>query len=348
MMAPVQREKSVRRSGRVVEGDGLENRSAKAPGVRIPPPPPSQRRDQARTAPARARCSNSTGCCCCHDAKFPSATACIAGAPVRGSWWGHPKGKLIYETLSRMEDTVAWAKLVLGKETLVHRRLWPALVAAAESRQDWQLRGLKADAKRLLQRVRAGRPSAPRGPAGDGPQAAAVATELERRLLARGASEHTPSGHHARFLETWGAWAGRTASGGASCPTRPRRSQALSAPVLAWAGEGRRPPGLAPLARPAADRAAPLRRPARSTIVGREFWRGGREAEGGGLLNRYTAQKLYRGFESLPLRNFCRARRAATGAPSPTRISASLSSMRSPETSTTIFSSWPVNANGAR
>jgi hypothetical protein len=25
----------------VVEGDGLENRSAKAPGVRIPPPPPS-------------------------------------------------------------------------------------------------------------------------------------------------------------------------------------------------------------------------------------------------------------------------------------------------------------------
>ena len=30
---------SIRRSGRVVEGDGLENRSAKAPGVRIPPPP---------------------------------------------------------------------------------------------------------------------------------------------------------------------------------------------------------------------------------------------------------------------------------------------------------------------
>jgi hypothetical protein len=26
----------------VVEGDGLENRSAKAPGVRIPPPPPTK------------------------------------------------------------------------------------------------------------------------------------------------------------------------------------------------------------------------------------------------------------------------------------------------------------------
>ena len=30
----------VRRSGRVVEGSGLENRRAQAPGVRIPPPPP--------------------------------------------------------------------------------------------------------------------------------------------------------------------------------------------------------------------------------------------------------------------------------------------------------------------
>ena len=29
---------------------------------------------------------------------------------------------------------------------------------------------------------------------------------------------------------------------------------------------------------------------------------GGREAEGGGLLNRYRVEKPYRGFESLPLR----------------------------------------------
>ena len=31
-------------------------------------------------------------------------------------------------------------------------------------------------------------------------------------------------------------------------------------------------------------------------------WSGGREAEGGGLLNRCTVEKPYRGFESLPLR----------------------------------------------
>ena len=44
-------------------------------------------------------------------------------------------------------------------------------------------------------------------------------------------------------------------------------------------------------------------------------WRGGREAEGGGLLNRYTAQKLYRGFESLPLRPNSGGLRASTDAP---------------------------------
>ena len=32
-------------------------------------------------------------------------------------------------------------------------------------------------------------------------------------------------------------------------------------------------------------------------------WRRGREAEGGGLLNRYTGLNLYRGFESLRLRS---------------------------------------------
>lgn len=38
--------------------------------------------------------------------------------------------------------------------------------------------------------------------------------------------------------------------------------------------------------------------------------RGGREAEGGGLLNRYSAQKRYRGFESPPLRWVCVAKGA--------------------------------------
>ena len=174
-----------------------------------------------------------------HDAKLPSATACIAGAAIRGSWWGHAKGKLIFETLNRMEDDVAWAKVVLGKETLVHRRLWPALVAAAESGQPWQTRDLKADAKTLLRRVRLGKPVQT--------DAKRAANELERRLLARSYTEHKPSGRHVRFLETWSAWARRSGIAAADLPAAADAIQALSAPVMAWLeGQGRRPPGLLP------------------------------------------------------------------------------------------------------
>ena len=183
-----------------------------------------------------------------HDAKFPSATACVAGEPVRGSWWGHAKGKLIYETLTRIEDDVAWTKVVLGKESLVHRRLWPALVAAAESGQGWQTSGLEADARQLLRRVREGRPVRIAGAsAGPGRKLAAVATDLERRLLARGYTEHTPSGRHVRFLETWRAWARRSGIARADWPGAAEAIQALSAPVTAWPwANGRRPPGLLP------------------------------------------------------------------------------------------------------
>ena len=229
----------------MVEGDGLENRSAKAPGVRIPPPPPSE----AEILAAQRRLERLLerhGLLLCDDAKLPSATACIAGAPVRGSWWGHEQGKLIYETLTRIIDTVAWPKLVLGKETLVHRRLWPALVAAAESRQDWQLRGLKPDARLLLGRIRRGRPvRTDETPPATGRKLAVVATELEQRLLARSTSEHTPSGHHVRVIETWGAWAKARGIAARDRPGTPAALEALSAPVLEWT-DGRKPPGLLP------------------------------------------------------------------------------------------------------
>src|SRR5689334_19139778 len=73
-----------------------------------------------------------------HDGLLPSATRCVAGVPIRGSWWGHPAGKLIYEALQRVEADIARVKLVAKKSTLVHRRLWPALAAVARARAPWQ------------------------------------------------------------------------------------------------------------------------------------------------------------------------------------------------------------------
>ena len=63
----------------------------------------------------------------------PTLTHAIAGEPIRGSWWGHPEGKRIFAVLQAVtqDPDVLVCRLVDGKITLVHRRLWPALAAAA-------------------------------------------------------------------------------------------------------------------------------------------------------------------------------------------------------------------------
>ena len=64
----------------------------------------------------------------------PRLTEVIAGEPIKGSWWGHPKGQQIFailEAVTESEDVLV-CRLVKGKITLVHRRLWPALVRLAD------------------------------------------------------------------------------------------------------------------------------------------------------------------------------------------------------------------------
>jgi hypothetical protein len=64
----------------------------------------------------------------------PTLAHAIAGEPVRGSWWGHPKSHAIFHVLEAVYDSphVLVCKLIGGKVTLVHRRLWPALVRLAD------------------------------------------------------------------------------------------------------------------------------------------------------------------------------------------------------------------------
>lgn len=63
----------------------------------------------------------------------PSLAAVIAGGPIRGSWWSHPKSREIFAVTRaiRESDDVLVCRLVEGRVTFVHRRLWPALVRAA-------------------------------------------------------------------------------------------------------------------------------------------------------------------------------------------------------------------------
>jgi len=63
----------------------------------------------------------------------PSLAEAIAGESVRGSWWSHPKGREIFAVTRAIRDSdeVLVCRLIKGKVTFVHRRLWPALVRAA-------------------------------------------------------------------------------------------------------------------------------------------------------------------------------------------------------------------------
>lgn len=59
----------------------------------------------------------------------PRLVEAVAGGPVRGSWWAHPDGRRIFAVLQAVTHSpeVLVCRLVDGKVTLVHRRLWPAL-----------------------------------------------------------------------------------------------------------------------------------------------------------------------------------------------------------------------------
>lgn len=139
-----------------------------------------------------------TGLLFLHDAKKPSLTAMMAGEPIRGSWWGHPAGRRIFQVASALEDggQVLFVPLLSAKVTLVHRRLWPALVSVAESRARWQLDPLTPRAVELLAEVdRTGRVRA------SGPSSKALA----RALLVHAEQVHTAGGSHATELVSWPA-----------------------------------------------------------------------------------------------------------------------------------------------
>jgi hypothetical protein len=71
----------------------------------------------------------------------PNLAEAIAGGPIRGSWWGHTKGKEIFRAADAICESpnVLVCKLIGGKITYVHRRLWPALVKLAPRFREEQL-----------------------------------------------------------------------------------------------------------------------------------------------------------------------------------------------------------------
>ena len=66
--------------------------------------------------------------------QVPSLAHAIAGGTIRGSWWAHARSHEIFALTRAVRDNpdVLVCRLVGGKITYVHRRLWPALVRLAD------------------------------------------------------------------------------------------------------------------------------------------------------------------------------------------------------------------------
>jgi len=64
--------------------------------------------------------------------RVPTFVDFVAGERVT-RWWSHPKSQLIFSLTRAMRDSpdVLTCRLIDGKITYVHRRLWPALVKIA-------------------------------------------------------------------------------------------------------------------------------------------------------------------------------------------------------------------------
>jgi hypothetical protein len=59
-----------------------------------------------------------------------SLAEAVAGEPISGNWWGHERRGEIFRATRHVRDwdEVLVCRLLSGKVTYVHRRLWPALV----------------------------------------------------------------------------------------------------------------------------------------------------------------------------------------------------------------------------
>lgn len=151
------------------------------------------------------------------DAKLPSLASMVAGGPIHGSWWAHPASHEIYRALgelSRRPDVLV-VKLIEGKNTLVHRRVWAELVAIAAAGEPWQFAGLSPGARRLYQRVTR---------EGVVETTGALTLELESRLLVRGEQFHGDWGAHGKRLEDWKRWAGANGVSYAQIDVQPAKT----------------------------------------------------------------------------------------------------------------------------
>ena len=120
----------------------------------------------------------------------------IVGEPVRGSWWGHPMGKVVYAAMQVLaESPDVMVTRLGGRVTWVHRDVWPILARVVHD-PVWRagaVAALSPDARALLHTVEE------EGEVRNPPKKPREA--LEALLLV--AAEQVHEGHHVVVLRPW-------------------------------------------------------------------------------------------------------------------------------------------------
>lgn len=145
------------------------------------------------------------------DPRLPSWTSLVVERTVRGSWWADPEVHLIHSLGSRFTGhrDVLHVRLVSGKMTCLHRRLWPAFLAVAASREGWKVDGLSQAGEAMRARLRFHHrltADDPDLPSTSVKANGAAMRELEGRLLCVGGDMHTARGSHVKYVTTWAVW----------------------------------------------------------------------------------------------------------------------------------------------
>jgi len=145
------------------------------------------------------------------DLDFPSIVELVTGEKIKGSWWGHRKAQEIFSFSRKVrdEEDVLVIKLISGKVTYIHKRLWPDLMTILIAKENWQIDILSNNGKKVLELVeRAGVIRADHLESETKNQInrkdlKKAINEIEKGLLVYCNEVHTERGSHSKLLKSW-------------------------------------------------------------------------------------------------------------------------------------------------
>ena len=138
------------------------------------------------------------------DKLFPNIINSIIGKSISGSWWSHPQGNHIYNGINWAMDQnqVICVKFLSGKNTYIHKKLWPYFFSIVNKARDWQTDKLTDDELKLYSII------SKKSLRSDNPLAKLnknILLKLEKKILFESNEVHSETGKHYKLYKKWDA-----------------------------------------------------------------------------------------------------------------------------------------------